>query len=99
MIQGTAPEALTDLPVPDAVFIGGSGGCLKEILELLLRINPDARLCISAILTETLGTAAAVLTACGVPFRVTQIGVTESSELSGKHMMKALDPVWLVWRE
>ena len=31
-IQGTAPEAITQLPAPDRIFIGGSGGNLLEIL-------------------------------------------------------------------
>ena len=81
------------------VFIGGSDGRLKEILELVLGINPEARICISAILTETLGTAAAVFIARGIPYSITQIAVTESSGLSGKHLMKAQNPVWLVCRE
>ncbi len=32
-IGGQAPDSLKDLPNPDRVFIGGSGGNLKEIIE------------------------------------------------------------------
>lgn len=35
IIPGEATEALKDLPLPDAVFIGGAGGRLEEILESL----------------------------------------------------------------
>ncbi len=35
IIQGEAPEALEGLPAADCVFIGGSGGRLKEILSML----------------------------------------------------------------
>ena len=33
IVKGTAPEALEDLPVPSHVFIGGSSGNLKTILQ------------------------------------------------------------------
>ena len=36
IIRGLAPEALADLPAPTHVFIGGSSGNLKEILEVVL---------------------------------------------------------------
>ena len=32
-VRGTAPAALEDLPAPDGVFVGGSGGELDAILE------------------------------------------------------------------
>ncbi|HEY9705213.1 MAG TPA: precorrin-6y C5,15-methyltransferase (decarboxylating) subunit CbiE, partial [Allocoleopsis sp.] len=34
LIEGKAPESLIELPRPDRVFIGGSGGKLKEILDI-----------------------------------------------------------------
>lgn len=35
VVEGTAPEALADLPDPDAVFVGGGGGALEAILALV----------------------------------------------------------------
>lgn len=35
VVEGTAPGALADLPDPDAVFVGGSGGALEGILPLV----------------------------------------------------------------
>ncbi|MGC1306156.1 MAG: precorrin-6y C5,15-methyltransferase (decarboxylating) subunit CbiE [Phormidesmis sp.] len=35
IIQGQAPEALKNLPIPDGVFIGGSSGQLMAILDFL----------------------------------------------------------------
>ena len=37
--EGTAPEACETLPAPDAVFVGGSGRRLQEILTLVVRRN------------------------------------------------------------
>ncbi len=33
IVEGVAPEALTDLPEADRIFIGGSGGNLEQILH------------------------------------------------------------------
>lgn len=57
LVEGKAPEKLTDLPAPDAVFIGGSKGNLPEIIDAVLTANPSARVCVSAIALETLQTA------------------------------------------
>src|SRR3712207_6898096 len=34
VVEGTAPEALRELPEPDAVFVGGTGGSFDEIVKL-----------------------------------------------------------------
>ena len=31
IIEGPAPEALDNLPAPDCVFVGGSGGRMREL--------------------------------------------------------------------
>ena len=54
-IPGTAPEALEALPAPTHVFIGGSGGHLRQILELALKKNPNVRIVATAIALETAG--------------------------------------------
>ena len=42
IIRGEAPQALEELPDPDAVFIGGHGGYLKEIMAKVLSVlGPD----------------------------------------------------------
>lgn len=40
VVEGRAPEALDDLPAPDKVFIGGSDGELKELLEKTWQLLP-----------------------------------------------------------
>ena len=68
LIEGRAPDALADLPAPDAVFIGGTKGGMEAVLDEVLGKNPNARICISAIALETLSAAVAALTAtacCG----------------------------------
>jgi precorrin-6B C5,15-methyltransferase / cobalt-precorrin-6B C5,C15-methyltransferase len=36
VVDGAAPAALSVLPDPDAVFVGGSGGALEAILRLVV---------------------------------------------------------------
>lgn len=35
LVRGEAPEALEDLPDPDAVFVGGTGGRFEEVVKLV----------------------------------------------------------------
>ena len=45
IVAGDAPEVLRNLPSPDAVFIGGSGGRLRDILqEVMLHLKPEGKI-------------------------------------------------------
>ena len=96
LIEKEAPEALYELPKPDAVFIGGSGGHLEEILETVCRANPEARICVSAIALETLQCAAETLQRLGLEAEVTQIGVSRTREAGPLHLLTAQNPVFLI---
>lgn len=61
LIKGTAPEILHELPKPDAVFIGGSGNAMEEILLEIRRIHAQTRICASAITLESLEAACKTL--------------------------------------
>ncbi len=52
-IYGSAPDALVDLPDPDRIFIGGSGGHLTEILDLCAaRLRPQGRIVLALATLE-----------------------------------------------
>ena len=99
LTEGFAPAALADWPAPDAVFIGGSKGSLRAVVDAVLAANPDARLCISAIALETLQEAVAALTAHGLTAQVTQIAVSRSRTAGSLHLLMANNPVFLIARE
>lgn len=99
LAEGGAPEALSGLPRPDAVFVGGSGGCLKEILAAVHGANPAARVCVSAIALETLGTASACLAGLGYRVEVTQIAVSRAKPAGELHLLTAQNPVFLITGE
>lgn len=96
LVEGRAPEVLEDLPAPDAVFIGGTKGCMEDAVDRVLTKNPAARICISAIALETLAAASAALTARGIPAEVTQISVSRSKEAGALHLLMANNPVFLI---
>lgn len=50
-LYGTAPEILAKLPIPDRVFIGGSGGNLLAILEVCAQKMTDNGLIVMALAT------------------------------------------------
>ena len=54
-VLGEAPDALKDLPYPDRVFIGGSGGRFAEILTLVEeKLREGGRVVVSAVTPSTL---------------------------------------------
>ena len=54
VIAGEASEKLEEMPVPDCVFIGGSGGNLCKMLDTIYAKNVNCRVVINAITIETL---------------------------------------------
>ncbi len=52
IVVGAAPAALTDLPLPDAIFVGG--GCDEAVLDAAARaLRPGGRLVVNAVTLET----------------------------------------------
>lgn len=59
-VHGSAPAALADLPAPHRVFIGGSGGELKQILEVCAqRLQPQGRIVLALATLEHIHTVLA----------------------------------------
>lgn len=96
IVEGCAPEALEGLPVPSAVFVGGSGGELPLILQAVHNANPRARICVSAIALETLNAALRGLTALGYETEVAQIAVSRCRPAGTLHLLTAQNPVFLI---
>lgn len=94
--EGGAPDSLRDLPAPDAVFVGGSGGKLREILLLVKEKNVQARVCVSAVTVETLSEACSVLDELGYQTDIIQVGISQSRKAAGLHMMTAQNTIWLI---
>lgn len=96
LCRGRAPEALRDLPAPQAVFVGGTKGEMGEILSLVLEKNPMARICVSSITLENLWAAVEELEKLGLEPVVTQISVSKTKTAGGLHLLMANNPVFLI---
>lgn len=99
IVEGRAPQALADLPAPDAVFVGGTKGGMEEIIDLALAKNKNARVCVSAIAVETLSAAVAALTKHGLEANVTQIAVSRTRPAGKLHLLMANNPTFLIMGE
>ena len=96
LVEGAAPQALENLEIPDAVFIGGTKGSMEPVVELVLARNPNARICISAISIESVYQAVQALQKCGVVPEVTQISVSRGKAVGSLHLLMANNPVFLI---
>jgi precorrin-6Y C5,15-methyltransferase (decarboxylating) len=94
--HGEAPAACHDLPDPHAIFVGGSGGRLAEIVALARhRLRPGGRLVLNLIMTGHLAEAVQLLPTA----RVTQIQVNRGTPIQSDLRFAALNPVYIVvWR-
>jgi precorrin-6Y C5,15-methyltransferase (decarboxylating) len=93
-LEGNAETVVQSLPSPDVVFIGGSSGSLKSILEVALTKNPQVRVVANCITLETLTTLLEYSTYPN--FEVTQVAITRTNALGKYHMLKAENPVYVV---
>ncbi|MFC1943486.1 precorrin-6y C5,15-methyltransferase (decarboxylating) subunit CbiE [Chloroflexota bacterium] len=97
VIQALAPEYLERLPDPDAVFIGGSGGRMGEILRVICdRLQPGGRIVINAATLETLHTAVESLKANRFAVEVTLVNVAHSKDILNLTRLEALNPVFVI---
>lgn len=92
-----APDGLDELPAPTTVFIGGSGGRMAEILDLVCRrLKPGGRIVINIIALENLEAAVNTLKARGFLADVTLVNIARSTSVIELTRFEALNPVFVV---
>lgn len=97
LVDGHAPECLEDLTDPDRVFIGGSGGHLWEILEIIDRRLPaEGRIVLNAITLDTLTAATEFFDNAGYEVEVTTVNISRTRPLSDYKMFEAYNPVYII---
>lgn len=95
-LLGSAPEALEDLPTPDVVFIGGSGGELEGILTHLARRGPGIKVLVTAVTLETGAQAGALMRVLGYrSLKATTLAATNWRLLKNSSLALAQNPVTL----
>ena len=98
VIQGRAPDCLKELPFPDKVFMGGSGGGHSRIMQLAWqRLKPGGRLAASAV-TEP---SKAALRQFSLhieqqPTDYLQVAISRHDTIAGQDLLRPALPVTLM---
>jgi len=97
-IFGNAKEKISELPEADAIFIGGTGGDTKEILELCSdNLKSGGRIVVGVILIETLYLVLESIKKLNLSsVDITQITISKSRKTSTGTMMLARNPVTII---
>lgn len=97
LIEGDAPECLENLPDPDRVFIGGSGGNLWKILEAVdARLLAEGRIVLNSVTLDTLTAATEFFDNAGYQVEVTTVNISRTRPLTDYKMFEAYNPVFII---
>ena len=97
LVHGKAPEGIELWPNPDAVFIGGSGGELGQLIEQILsRLNIDGWLVMNFVTFENLSDALNKLKELDADWNVSQLQISRSQPILHMNRLAAENPVWVV---
>ena len=84
VVQGAAPEALAELPLPDRVFIGGGGKDLAAIIRAAAEVlSPGGVIVVSAVLLQSLEAAHTALAEAGLAVDETLLQVSRGAPCGG----------------
>lgn len=96
-VAGEAPEILTGLPDPDAVFIGGSGGRLREIVDAAVsRLRPGGRIVLNCITMEHYSLGWDLLRERGLDPRSASVQVAHSRPIGRLHRLEPENPILIL---
>jgi precorrin-6Y C5,15-methyltransferase (decarboxylating) CbiT subunit len=98
IIAGKAPEALAQVSDVNKVFVGGSGGNLKEILQWVEKnTHPGARVVVNAITLDTLVTVRDYLSAAAFHQpEIIQVSVHHIEKVGNSDMFRSQSPVFII---
>ena len=98
VIFGNAKEKISELEEADAIFVGGTGGDTREIVELSeKKLKTGGRIVIGIILIETLYSVLQVMDS--LQFKdvdITQVTISKSRKTTTGTMMLARNPVTII---
>lgn len=96
VVRGSAPEEFDVLPAPDAAFIGGTNGKLREIIRGLKDKNKEVRVVATAVTLETLSAIMEVMSE--IPYSsvdIIQLNISKTRTIEKYHIIGALNPVFV----
>jgi precorrin-6B C5,15-methyltransferase / cobalt-precorrin-6B C5,C15-methyltransferase len=97
IVAGEAPDCLLDEEPPAGIFLGGSGGKLDAILNLVFnRLSPGGRLVANFVGLENLASVLERLKALGWNVDLAEVQVSQGRPLAGLTTFVPRRPVWIV---
>ncbi|WP_016837784.1 MULTISPECIES: precorrin-6y C5,15-methyltransferase (decarboxylating) subunit CbiE [Ureibacillus] len=97
VVHGKAPEGLDKFPNPDAIFIGGTGGNMEELLTVCCeRLNKNGRIVLNAATIENLYESIKIFYKLGFHTEVTQVQIARSKQILSLTRFAPLNPVFIV---
>ena len=98
VVHGEAPQSLADLPDPDSVFIGGSGGMLAEITDVAVnRLKDNGRIVVNLAALERTLEVYHRLRRYGLDVELTVVNASRGKDMpDGSVRLEGLNPVFVV---
>ncbi|MFJ7735675.1 precorrin-6y C5,15-methyltransferase (decarboxylating) subunit CbiE [Lysinibacillus sp. NPDC097287] len=97
VIHSKAPAGLENFPDPDAIFIGGTGGEMVELLKLCCnRLKPNGRIVLNAATIENLYKAVEAFKACGFAVDILQAQLARSKPILDMTRFVPLNPIYII---
>lgn len=96
-IHSKAPVGLDNFPDPDAIFIGGTGGEMVELLQLCCnRLKPNGRIVLNAATIENLYKAVEAFKACDFAVDILQAQLARSKPILNMTRFVPLNPIYII---
>ncbi|MFJ7666189.1 precorrin-6y C5,15-methyltransferase (decarboxylating) subunit CbiE [Lysinibacillus sp. NPDC097195] len=96
-IHSKAPAGLEQFPDPDAIFIGGTGGEMVELLQLCCaRLKPNGRIVLNAATIENLYKAVEAFKACNFTVEILQAQLARSKPILDMTRFVPLNPIYII---
>ena len=98
VILGNAMQKIGDLPIADAIFIGGTGGETAEIIKLCeSKLKQGGRIVVGTILVETLYSVLNIIEKLSFSsVDIIQVTISKSKKTSTGTMFLARNPVTII---
>lgn len=97
LVNGEAPTVWEGLPLPDRIFVGGSGGRLPEILRAADAVLPrGGRLVLNAVTLETVAEALGLFAELGWEEEVISVQIAKAERAGRSHLFRARNPVFIL---
>lgn len=97
LVEGTAPEALQGLPTPDCAFIGGTGGEMEDIFEILASFRRPVRFVLNAVSMETIGEYAKISQHFAITDEdITYVQISHARKMGRYHLMQAENGIYII---